>query len=126
MNGLKIPKLLIFILLILIASPVFPEAVPCKNFNVLDYADLSQSGKKKKVKKPVSAKRVQKQQEAKKKKKDKEYANTVRENRKHSLEIQTPAVRERMKQNVKDANANYNAKKKYEKSNTKRGSRKYK
>jgi len=77
------------------------------------------------VKKPQSAKKAQKAQEKKEAKMDRDYEKYVKENRKHALEIQTPTVRERMKQNVKDADANYRAKKKTNSSQTRKGAKKY-
>lgn len=47
--------------------------------------------------------KAQKKQSANDKRLKKEYEQYVQANRKRSLEIQTPEVRERMKQNVKDA-----------------------
>jgi len=82
--------------------------------------------KKVKVKKPVSAKRAQKLQAKKEKKLKRDSENFVKENRKRSLEIQTSGVRERMKQNVKDANTRYKDKKKTNTSRSKKAGRKYK
>jgi hypothetical protein len=82
--------------------------------------------KKTKIKKPMSAKKAQKQAEAKDKKLRKESDQYIKWNRKRSIEIQTPEVQQRMKQNVKDANARYKAKKKNSTSRTKKAGRKYK
>jgi hypothetical protein len=82
--------------------------------------------KKTNIKKPMSAKKAQKQAEAKDKKRRKESDQYIKWNRKRSIEIQTPEVQQRMKQNVKDANARYKAKKKNSTSRTKKAGRKYK
>ena len=74
---------------------------------------------------PKAARKARKKQEAKEKKQDKEYENFVRNNQKRSIEIQTPEVQERMKQNVKDANAKYKARKKTNASRSKKTGRKY-
>jgi hypothetical protein len=89
----------------------FPEALPQK--------------KKAKLKKPVSAARAQKKAEAKDEARRKDSAKYIEENRKRSIEIQTPEVQERMKQNVKDSNARYKAKKKTSSAKTRKAGRKY-
>ena len=81
--------------------------------------------KKAKLKRPVSAEKAQKKAEAKDKARRKDSAKYIEENRKRSIEIQTPEVQERMKQNVKDANARYKAKKKTTSSRTRKAGRKY-
>lgn len=129
MNGLSIKKSVIFIIVIALTSPVFSENIMYPDGNSSNRTEeaityLVQK-KKAKVKKPGSAKKAQKKADAKEKKRDKDYADYVKESRKRAQEIQTPAVRERMKQNIKDSNANYKAKKKSETNRTKRGARKY-
>ena len=112
MNGLSVNKSLIFIILIVLASPAFSEDIMCPNGNLSNWAgetlNFLVQKKKAKVKKPGSAKKAQKKADAKEKKRDQDYAKFVKESRNHAQEIQTPAVRERMKQNIKDSNANVN------------------
>lgn len=78
-----------------------------------------------KVREPKSVEKAKKKAEAKEKKDKKEYEKSVRENQKHSIEIQTPVVKARMKQNIKNSNANYRAKKKNISSGNKKSGRKY-
>jgi len=92
-------------------SNVVPEALPQQ--------------KKAKLKRPVSAEKAQKKAEAKDKARRKDSEKYIEENRKRSIEIQTPEVQERMKQNVKDANARYKARKKTTASRTRKAGRKY-
>lgn len=82
--------------------------------------------RKTKIKKPMSVKKVQRLQARKERKLKREYEKSIKENRKRSLEIQTPEVRERMKQNLKDANSRYKDKRKTNTSRTKKVKRKYK
>jgi len=96
-------------------APGLPESVPA----------MQQGKKKGKVARPRSAKQVQKEAEKKDKQQDKKYAKFVKENKKRSIEIQSPEVKERMKQNVKNSNANYKAKKKNNAARTKKAGRKY-
>lgn len=88
-------------------------------------AEAPPQKKKVKVKKPVSAQKAQKQAEAKDKQRRKESDRYIEENRKRSIEIQTPEVQARMKQNVKDANSQYKAKKKNNSSRTRKAGKKY-
>jgi hypothetical protein len=50
----------------------------------------------------------------------------VKKSQKRTLDIQTPEVKERMKQNQKDSEAKYKSKKKNSSSSTKKAGRKYK
>lgn len=83
------------------------------------------TGKKKAAKGPVSIKNAKKKADVKIKKRKKDFVKYVKENHKRSVEIQTPEVQARMKQNVKDANANYKAKKKRNTTRTRSAGRKY-
>jgi hypothetical protein len=65
------------------------------------------SGKKKAggVRAPKSASRVQKEQDKKKKQQDLAWAKSVKESQKRTIQIQTPEVQSRMKQDKKDISA---------------------
>jgi len=78
-----------------------------------------------KVREPRSREKAKKKAEATDRKNRREYAKYVRDNQKRSLEIQTPVVRERMKKNMKTANANYKAKRKMVATTGKRSGKKY-
>jgi len=85
-------------------------------------------GKKKevKVKESRSVVRAKKKQAKNKRKLDKEWERTVKKSQKRTIEIQSPEVQERMKQNNKD-NANRDkAKKKKFRLGTKKAEKKYK
>jgi hypothetical protein len=84
-----------------------------------------QKPKKTKTRNPKSAAKAIKKSEAKERKKKKDYANYVKENQKRSIEIQTPVVQKRMKQNIKDSNSNYKRKNKSNTTRTKKAGRKY-
>jgi hypothetical protein len=87
---------------------------------------LNKSRKEKKITGSRSVRKAIKKQSANDKRLKKEYEQFVKNNQKRSLEIQTPEVRERMKQNVKDANSRYKAKKKKNSSKTRQAAKKYK
>jgi type III secretory pathway component EscV len=74
---------------------------------------------------PVSVKNAKKKAEDKDKKRKKDFVKYVKENQKRSIQIQTPEVQARMKQNVKDSNANYKVKKKRNVSKNRSAGRKY-
>ncbi|HOP57790.1 MAG TPA: hypothetical protein PLR52_00075 [Bacteroidales bacterium] len=78
-----------------------------------------------KIREPRAAEKAKKKAEATDRKNKREYEKFVRENRERSFEIQTPAVRERMKQNVKSANAKYKAKRKKASSRSRKVAKKY-
>lgn len=69
--------------------------------------------------------RAKKKQEANQKKLKKEYEASVRQNRKRSLEIQSPEVRDRMLENRKEADSRYKTKKKSIDKSSKKKGRKY-
>ncbi|MFN8239150.1 MAG: hypothetical protein U0X39_00115 [Bacteroidales bacterium] len=71
--------------------------------------------------------RKKKEEQAKKEAKIKrDYRNFVSDTKKHNYEIQTPDVKERMKQNEKDMKVRDKEKKKRNTSATRSGARKYK
>ena len=130
MNILKVKKLFLAALIILLNAAICEaqtfdrSPAPKQNKSIAGKGPLKQ--KTVKVKGPKAAEKAKKEQAAKKKKQDKDYDKFVRNNQKRSIEIQTPEVKERMKQNIKNANSNYKAKQKSSASRTKTGGRKYK
>jgi hypothetical protein len=81
--------------------------------------------KEAKVKEPRSVLRAKKKQEAKERKLKKDYAKGVKRSQKRTLEIQTPEVQARMKQNQKDATVRDKTKKKTIRAGSKKAARKY-
>ncbi len=81
--------------------------------------------KTKNIKGPVSVKNAKKKAAIKNKERKKDGAKYVKENQKRSIEIQTPEVKARMKQNIKDADSNYNAKHKNSAHRTRKARKKY-
>ena len=77
------------------------------------------------IKEPRVVVKARKKQEADEKKRQRDYNKYLKANRQRSLEIQTPEVRERMKRNIKNANANYKLKKKNIIANNRKSGRKY-
>jgi len=129
MNHLPSVKCLVFVLIFLLTENVCEATAAAKN-SVAEIENgitgpLIQK-KKAKIMRPMSAKKAQKQAEAKDKSRKQDSEKYIRENRKRSIEIQTPEVQVRMKQNVKDTNARYKARKKNKTSRARKAGKKYK
>ncbi|HOF20785.1 MAG TPA: hypothetical protein PLO24_06000 [Bacteroidales bacterium] len=77
------------------------------------------------IRKPVSAARAIRKQKAEERKRDREYLAQLKADQKRHFEIQSPEVRERMRQNNKDTETRYKAKKKAVVSKNKKAGRKY-
>lgn len=78
-----------------------------------------------KVREPRSVTRAKKKQEAVKKKQKNEYSSLVKKNRKRSVEIQSPEVQSRMKENMKNSDNNYKIKKKQIKAGSRKTGKKF-
>jgi hypothetical protein len=77
------------------------------------------------IKEPRSVTKAKKKQEDKERKLKKDSADFVKENKKRSLEIQSPEVRARMIENRKNAEYRYKEKKKRTSENTRKAAKKY-
>jgi DNA repair exonuclease SbcCD nuclease subunit len=128
MNNLSIKRILIFSMVLILATVVcdsqsFDRPNAPRQQRSVSKKPIKQ--KKDKITGSRSVKKVQKKQSAKEKKLDKDYEKYVKENRERAIEIQTPEVKERMKQNFRDADARYKAKKKKTASSTRKAGKKY-
>jgi DNA repair exonuclease SbcCD nuclease subunit len=128
MNNLSIKRILIFSMVLILATVVcdsqsFDRPNAPRQQRSVSKKPIKQ--KKDKITGSRSVKKVQKKQSAKEKKLDKDYEKYVKENRERAIEIQTPEVKERMKQNFRDADARYKAKKKKTVSSTRKAEKKY-
>jgi biopolymer transport protein ExbD len=129
MNNLSLKKLIIPVLIFSLAIPVCQAQsvnrppVPKQQKSSANLGPKRQ--KRVKVQSPKSAGKSKKEQEVKKKKLKKDFSKYVKENQKRSIEIQTPEVKARMKQNIKDADTNYKVKHKNSAARTRRAARKY-
>jgi hypothetical protein len=129
MNNLSLKKLIIPVLFLSLALPVCQAQsvnrapAPKQQKSSANLGPRRQT--RVKVQSPKSAGKSKKEQEAKKSKLKKDFRKYVKENQKRSIEIQTPEVKARMKQNVKDADTNYKVKHKNSAARTRRAARKY-
>lgn len=79
-----------------------------------------------KVKEPRSVMKAKKKQEANENKIKKDYTAHVKKSQKRTVDIQTPEVQERMKQNQKNLELRDKAKKKKSRTGSKKAGKKYK
>jgi len=130
MNSLTIKNFLIFVIFLSLISLGLEaqsgqrSSVPVQGRSASDKAP--KKSKKVKLNGPVSANKAKKKQEANDKKLKNDYQDFVKSNQKRSIQIQTPEVQTRMKQNLKNANSSYKAKKKNSAARTKKAGKKYK
>ncbi len=127
MNCLSFKKILIFSLVFTFSAAVceaqsFDRPVTSLNRNV---SKKTIRKKKDRYYGPQTVKRTQKKQAANDRRLKKDYEKFVKENQQRSFEIQSPEVKERMKQNKKNANASYKAKKKNNSYRTRNAGKKY-
>jgi predicted outer membrane protein len=130
MNKLSFKKFIIilFILTVVVSSgnsQIFNKNASRKAEKSLFGKSLSKK-KAPKVQEPRSVTKAKKKQEAKKRKLDKDYAKSVKRSQKRTIDIQTPEVQERMKQDKKNTAARDKEKKKQIRSSTKKAGKKYK
>jgi hypothetical protein len=125
MSNLSGKKLLIILILVWLAagscSPLFH-----KNHERQIFGKTHLNRKEAKIKEPRRVKGAKKKQEKNDRKRKKEYNKSVKQTQKRSLEIQTPEVKERMKQNKKNTVIRDRSKKKKDKANSKKAANKYK
>jgi len=84
------------------------------------------NNKEVKVKEPRSVLKAKRKQEANDRRLEKNYEKSVRKSQKRTIDIQTPEVQARMKQNKKDTIVRGKEKKKKVKANSQKAGKKYK
>jgi hypothetical protein len=130
MNNLPSKRIIISLLALSLTVPVcqaqsFSRPSAPKQQNSSSKGPLKHK-KTAKIKIPRAAEKSKKGQEAKQDKLKKDYGKYVKENQKRSIEIQSPAVKARMKQNIKDSDTSYKTKHKNSATHTRRAGKKYK
>ncbi|HZL76329.1 MAG TPA: hypothetical protein VFB97_01385 [Bacteroidales bacterium] len=129
MNKLPFRRLIISLLILALAVPMCQAQSFDRPSAPSQQKSSSHKGPLKhktvKIKGPKAVEKSKKDQEAKQGKLKKDYGKYVKENQKRSIEIQSPEVKARMKQNIKDADASYKTKHKNSASRTRRAGNKY-
>lgn len=122
-------KFLVFIFILGLATGPVNSQVFRKNVLKSTEKDLfgksNGSSKGAKIREPRKVSKSKKQQEAKEKKRKKDYAKSIKKSRKRTIEIQSPDVQTRMKQNQKDLISRDKIKKKKVKSGSRKAGKKY-
>jgi len=129
MNNLSY-KILLPIVFIISFSSVLCEAQTFERYGTPKHGSSTArkgpiKSKEVKITGPRSVEKAKKKQEANDKKLRNDYKKFVKRNQKRSIQIQTPEVRKRMKQNIKDANTSYKSKKRNSSVRTRKAGRKY-
>ncbi len=123
-------RLILLLILALLASG--PSEAQIFKRNTLKHTEHSLFGKSRsssrqaKVREPRSVTKAKRKQEANQKRLKKEYEKSVNDTRKHAYEIQTPEVKARMKQNMKDIKTRDKSKRRKDRLKTRKAGRKYK
>lgn len=126
MNKLINVKVLLLLFLLLLPTGFCDAQIFHKNPEKELFGKTLTKKKQAKVKEPRTVLRAKRKQEANDRKLKKQYEKSVRRSQKRTVEIQTPEVQARMKQNKKDTAIREKGKKKKVESSTKRAGRKYK
>jgi hypothetical protein len=126
MNNLSMKKLFLFIFLLSLIIGSANAQIFHKNPEKQLFGKTPGIKKESKVKPPKSVLKAQRKQEANDRKLKKDYEKSVKKSQQRTLDIQTPEVRARMKQNKKDYGIRDKVKKKKERTGTKKAGRKYK
>jgi len=129
MNKLSLKILLALVFLITLSSELC-EAQTFENYGAPKQGRSAVrkgpiKSKEVKITGPRSIEKAKKKQEANDKKLRNDYKKFVKKNQKRSIQIQTPEVQKRMKQNIKEANTSYKAKKRNSSVRTRKAGRKY-
>lgn len=129
MNNLPFKRLIISLLILALAVPVgqarsFDRPSAPRQQKTSSKGPLKHK-KTVKIKGPRAVEKSKKDQVAKQSKLKKDYGKYVKENQKRSIEIQSPEVKDRMKQNLKNADASYKTKHKNSANRTRRAGKKY-
>jgi hypothetical protein len=126
MNKITLRKVSLLLFLISITISSCNAQIFHKNPEKALFGKSSGRKKEAKVKEPRSVIRAKKKQEANDRRLKKNYEKSVRRSQKRTIDIQTPEVQARMKQNKKDYTVRDKDKKKKVKSSTKKAGKKYK
>ena len=119
MNKLPLMKVLLLIFILSMAAGSGKAQIFHKDPEKKLFGRTHMNGKTAKVREPRSVLKAKRKQEANDRKLNKEYDKSVKQSQKRTVDIQTPEVQARMKQNKKD----YTTRDKQKKKKVKKASR---
>lgn len=125
MNNISVRKLFLFLLLISLAIGSCNGQIFHKNPEKKLFGKTLGSNKEVKVKEPRSVTKAKKKQESNERRLNKNYEKSVKRSQKRTVDIQTPEVQSRMKQNKKDYTKRDKEKKKKKETGNKKAEKKY-
>jgi hypothetical protein len=125
MNNISVRKLFLFLLLISLAIGSCNGQIFHKNPEKKLFGKTLGSKKEVKVKEPRSVLKAKKKQEANDRRLQKNYEKSVKRSQKRTVDIQTPEVQSRMKQNKKDYTKRDKGKKKKTETENRKAEKKY-
>jgi hypothetical protein len=126
MNNLSAKKLFLILFLLTLAVGSSNGQFFHKNPEKALFGKTAGRKKEAKVKEPRSVLRAKRKQEANDRRLKRDYDKSVKRSQKRTLEIQSPEVQARMKQNKKDTSIRDRKKKKNIETGTKGAEKKYK
>jgi len=119
MNKLPLKKVFLIIVILSLAAGSGNAQIFHKDPEKKLFGRTHMNGKTAKVREPRSVLKAKRKQEANDRKLNKEYDKSVKQSQKRTVDIQTPEVQARMKQNKKD----YTTRDKQKKKKVKKASR---
>jgi hypothetical protein len=126
MNNLSARKLFLILFLFTLAIGSSNAQLFHKNPEKALFGKTAGRKRETKVKEPRSVLRAKRKQEANNRRLKRNYDKSVKRSQKRTIDIQTPEVQERMKQNKKDISIRDREKKKNIETGTKGAAKKYK
>jgi len=125
MNKLSISKFFLFLLVLSLATGSGNAQIFHKNPERQLFGKTHKNNKEAKVREPRTVLKAKRKQEANDRRLKKNYEKSVRKSQKRTIDIQTPEVQARMKQNKKDIIVREKEKKKKTKARSQKAGKKY-
>jgi len=125
MNNISVRKFFLFLFFISLSIGSCNGQIFHKNPEKKLFSKTLGSKKEAKVKEPRSVLKAKRKQEANDRRLQKNYEKSVKRSQKRTVEIQTPEVQSRMKQNKKDITKRDKEKKKKTETGNKKAEKKY-
>jgi hypothetical protein len=126
MNNLSFRKCILFVLLFSLAIGSSNAQIFHKNPEKQLLGKSHSSRKEPKVKEPRKVLKAERKQEANDRRLEKNYEKSIKKSQKRTIDIQTPEVQARMKQNKKDTAVREKEKRKKVRASTQEAGKKYK